>query len=78
MANKFNINKEKRQQMIRSIQTYFSTELDEDLGDLAASFLLDFIIENLGPEFYNQGIYDSYAYILDKTEDLLSLQKILR
>ena len=61
--------------MISAIQTYFSKERDDDLGDLAASLILDFFMEKLAPEVYNQGVYDSYQYMTDRIEDLLGIQK---
>ena len=74
-SNKINITKEKRADMISEIQRYFDNERDEELGDLAAGLLVDFIIEKLGPEFYNQGVFDSYVYMNDRVEDLLGIQK---
>jgi len=73
--NKIKITEEKRENMISAIKNYFSKERDEDLGDLASTLILDFIIEELAAEFYNQGIYDSYKYMNDRCEDLLSIQK---
>ena len=74
-SQKIEITKEKKQEMIAQLQTYFLNERDEELGDLAALLLVDFIIEKLGYEFYNQGINDSYSYFNDKIIDVLSLQK---
>lgn len=73
--NKIKITEEKRENMISAIKNYFSKERDEDLGDLASSLILDFITEELAVEFYNQGVYDSYKYMNDRCEDLLSIQK---
>lgn len=73
--NKIKITEEKRENMISAIKSYFSKERDEDLGDLASTLILDFIIEELAAEFYNQGVYDSYKYMNDRCEDLLSIQK---
>jgi len=75
MGNKFKLSKENRNEMILAIKTYFQTEREEELGDLAAGFILDFFMEKLGPEFYNQGILDSYRYMNEKIEDLLGIQK---
>ena len=61
--------------MVSAIKSYFITEREEELGDLAAGFILDFFIEKLAPEFYNQGVYDSYKYMNEKIEDLLGIQK---
>lgn len=72
--NKIKLTKEKRDEMISAIKTYFLNEREEELGDLATSLMLNFIIEELAPEFYNQGVYDSYKYMNDRNEDLLSIQ----
>lgn len=75
MKRKFNIAKEKRNDMISSIKNYFYNERDEEIGDLGASLVLDFFMEELADEFYNQGIQDSYNYFSDRVEDLMGLQK---
>ena len=75
-VGKIEVNKEIREDMIRIIKVYFLKERDEDLGDLAASLILDFFIEELGSHIYNQGVYDSYKYIGERTEDLLGILKI--
>lgn len=72
--NKIKLTKEKRDEMISAIKTYFLNEREEELGDLATSLMLNFITEELAPEFYNQGVYDSYKYMNDRNEDLLSIQ----
>ncbi len=73
--NKIKLTNEKREYMISAIKNYFSNERDEDLGDLASGMILDFFIDELATEFYNQGVYDSYVYMNDRCEDLLSIQK---
>jgi len=77
MKNKNNISltRERRHEMVEAIQNYFDKERDEELGNLAAGLMLDFIIEELAGEFYNQGVQDSYKFMSDKCEDLLTLQK---
>ena len=61
--------------MVSEIKNYFSKEREEEIGDLAAGLILDFILEKIAPEFYNQGVYDSHKYMEDAVEDLLSIQK---
>jgi uncharacterized protein (DUF2164 family) len=73
--DKFKLTKEQREDMISEIKTYFLEEREEDMGDLAANLMLNFIIEKLAPEFYNKGVYDSYKYMSDRVEDVLSIQK---
>ena len=61
--------------MVSEIKNYFSKEREEEIGDLAAGLILDFILEKLAPEFYNQGIDDAHTYMQDAAEDLLSIRK---
>lgn len=75
MNNQIKLSKEKREDMIALVKAYFLTERDEELGDLASGFFLDFIIEKLAPDFYNQGVWDAYTYMNAKIEDLLEIQK---
>ena len=66
--------KEKQQEMTEELKAYFLKEREEEIGDLAARLLLDFISEKLAPEYYNQGVYDAYRYLQERNEDLLALQ----
>jgi uncharacterized protein (DUF2164 family) len=74
LSDKIVISNENRKAMIDLIKTFFLKERDEDLGELSASIILDFFTKELAPEFYNQGVSDSYQYINDKLEDLFGLQ----
>ena len=69
------ISKETRAELIAAVKNYFDKERDEELGDLAAGFILDFIIDELAPTFYNQGVYDSYQFMNVRCEDLLTILK---
>lgn len=73
--DKFNLRKETKEDMISAIKTYFLNEREEELGDLASNLMLNFIVDELAPEFYNIGIQDAYKYMSDRSEDLLALQK---
>ena len=73
--NTLTVTKEQQDEMIAAIKHYFSKEREEEIGDLRAGLMLDFILEELAPEFYNQGVSDSYTYLQDTTEDLLSIRK---
>jgi uncharacterized protein (DUF2164 family) len=75
MKTKFELSKDKKDYMISQIKGYFAKERDLDLGDLAAALILDFFIEKLAQEFYNQGVEDSYKYMSSSIEDLLGIQK---
>jgi uncharacterized protein (DUF2164 family) len=73
--NAVKITKEQRDEMITGIKHYFLKKREEEIGDLQAGLMLDFILEELAPEFYNQGVLDSYMYMKDTIEDLLSIRK---
>jgi uncharacterized protein (DUF2164 family) len=47
-----------RKQAIESIERYFSTNMDEEIGSLGADMLLDFFIDEIGPAVYNQAVAD--------------------
>lgn len=71
----FQLSDDQRQQGIEAIKIFFAQERDEDLGELAAMLILDFVGETFGPFFYNKGINDAKYYLQEKLEDLYSLEK---
>ncbi|MFZ3172144.1 MAG: DUF2164 domain-containing protein [Carboxydocellales bacterium] len=75
MSYKIKLTKEKRDYMISAIQEFFLKQREEELGELAAALILDFFIDKMAKEFYNQGVFDSYRFMTDKVEDLLGIQK---
>lgn len=72
---KFKLEKEVKAEMISSIQEYFLNERDEEIGNLSAELLLQFMIEQVGPVIYNQAIRDAHALVSKKIEDLYGLEK---
>ncbi len=73
--DKIKLSKEKKEEMISLIKNHFLKERDEKLGDLATMMILDFVIEKLAPEFYNQGVFDAHLYMMERCEELLGIQK---
>ncbi|MDO9577933.1 MAG: DUF2164 domain-containing protein [Candidatus Cloacimonadales bacterium] len=73
--NKFKIDNEKRKLMLYKIKKFFQQEREEEIGDLAAILILDFIIENLAVDFYNLGIRDCITQLHQNVEDLYGLEK---
>ena len=55
---------------IHSLKRYFSSEMDEELSDLRAKFLLDYIVQEIAPIAYNQGVKDAEAFVRARLEDL--------
>lgn len=50
--------KEKRKEVIASIQRYFNENMEEKIGNITAGALLDFLLEELGPIVYNKAVSD--------------------
>ena len=73
--NLIELDKETKHALISEIKEYFMQERQEEIGDLAASILLKYITENIGPAFYNKGIRDAIAYMNDRVEDMYGLEK---
>jgi uncharacterized protein (DUF2164 family) len=57
-------------QSIESIKRYFSENLDQEIGDLKASLVLDFILKEIAPSVYNGAIADAQTYLRDRVADL--------
>jgi len=51
------LTKEEREYATHRLKAYFVDERDEEIGDLAAYLLYDFIAKELGPLFFNRGLY---------------------
>jgi len=52
------IAKDKRTEVIASIQRYFEKEMEEKIGNITAGALLDFMLDELGPIVYNKAVAD--------------------
>lgn len=64
------LTKETRAEAIASIQKYFSANLEEGIGNIAAGGLLDFFIEEIGPTIYNKGVADAPARLQARVSEL--------
>jgi uncharacterized protein (DUF2164 family) len=53
--------KDVRTDLINSIKQYFAKFLDQDIGDLKAALLLDFVLKEVGPAIYNGAVADAQA-----------------
>ncbi|WNC71660.1 DUF2164 domain-containing protein [Thalassotalea psychrophila] len=56
--------------LVLKLQRYFEAELDQELGQFDAEFLLDFFAKEMGAVYYNQGLYDAQAILNDKVADI--------
>jgi uncharacterized protein (DUF2164 family) len=59
-----------RELMVQKLQAYFDKELDQDLEQFDAEFLLDFFSKDIGAHFYNRGLHDARAIFESKIESI--------
>ena len=52
------------------LRDYFRDELETELAALPAEMLLDFLGREIGPFFYNRGLYDAQSVVMKKSEDI--------
>ena len=52
------ISKEARKEAIASIERYFTENMEDHIGNIAAGALLGFILEEIGPAIYNKAVTD--------------------
>jgi uncharacterized protein (DUF2164 family) len=52
------LHKDARAQAISSIERYFRENMEEKIGNVAASGLLGYFLEEIGPLVYNQAVAD--------------------
>jgi uncharacterized protein (DUF2164 family) len=61
---------ETQARFIASIKRYFAENLDDDIGDLKASLLLEFVMREMGPTIYNQAVADAQLRVQDMISEL--------
>ena len=53
------VDRQRRRAMVRELQAWLLEHRDEDVGELAAGFLLDFVLDLAGPDIYNAALTDA-------------------
>jgi uncharacterized protein (DUF2164 family) len=56
--------------IIPSLQKFFREELDHDLSEMRAGFVLSYIMQEIAPFAYNRGVQDAESYFRGRVEDL--------
>ena len=69
-AAKSVLDDEARERAVGSIRRYFAENLDDEIGELKAGLLLDFVLEEIGGCVYNAAIRDAEAYFQEKATEL--------
>jgi uncharacterized protein (DUF2164 family) len=63
--------KDEKDRLVDQVQRYLSTELDCEAGQFDTEFFVDFIIKELAPKLYNQGLLDAQAVLSDKIDQII-------
>lgn len=70
---------EQRNELIQRVRDYCEADLSIDLGRFDAEFLVDFFTREIGPVYYNQGLFDAVVMLDKRVDDLresmMSLEK---
>jgi len=64
------LSKPEIKEIIPSLQRYFREELEEEISDMRAKFLLDYILKEIAPLAYNRGVRDAEMFFRGRIEDL--------
>ena len=64
------LDKHETKEVVVSLQYYFREELDQDLSEMRAKFLLEYILKEIAPFAYNKGVKDAETFFRAKIEDL--------
>jgi uncharacterized protein (DUF2164 family) len=62
-----------RKRAMASIKRFFAEEIDQEIGDLKATLVLDYFLKELGPTVYNKAIADARAFFEARVVDLDSV-----
>ncbi len=61
---------QQRESMVQKLQSYFEQELDQEIEQFDAEFLLDFFSKDIGGHFYNRGLHDARAIFESRVESI--------
>ncbi|MEI6070581.1 MAG: DUF2164 domain-containing protein [Verrucomicrobiae bacterium] len=64
--------KNQKAEITSSLRRYFTENLDCDLSEMQAGFLLEYLMNEIAPFAYNKGVEDAQKCFLRMTEDLPS------
>ena len=64
------LSEERRAELVLRLQGFFLEQFEEQLSEFRAEHLLDFVLEAVGPQVYNQAVQDARAVMQRKLDDL--------
>jgi uncharacterized protein (DUF2164 family) len=64
------ISKDQKPELIQSIRRFFAENLEVEVSEVQAGFLLEYFFQEIAPLAYNQGVADAQKYLIRLAEDL--------
>ena len=61
---------EEKKILVSKIQSYFHSELSEEIGQFDAEFLLDFFNKEIGAYHYNRGLQDARTLLEENAQNV--------
>jgi len=64
------LSEEQRHRLQDQLISFYEEERDEQIGVIAAGQLIDFFLQGMGSELYDQGVKDAQVVMKKRMEDL--------
>lgn len=64
------LTKEHKSEITLSIRRFVADELDHEVSEIQAGFLLDYFLQEIAPFAYNSGVEDAQKHLIRNAEDL--------
>jgi uncharacterized protein (DUF2164 family) len=62
--------KQEKELLVQKLKHYFTNELDQDIGQFDAEFLLDFFGKEMGIYYYNRGLIDAQDIFKSRVDSI--------
>ncbi len=73
--NEIELSPDTRRSALEEIKAFFLDQRDEDISDFQATLFLQFVLDKIAPQVYNQAIADAHKLLSERMEDLFALEK---
>ena len=67
---KIEFTKQEKELLVQKLKHYFTNELDQDIGQFDAEFLLDFFGKEMGVYYYNRGLIDAQDIFKSRVDSI--------
>jgi uncharacterized protein (DUF2164 family) len=64
------LTKDQKAEIVSSIRRFLADELNHEVSEMQAGFLLDYFVQEVAPFAYNKGIEDAQRHLARLAEDL--------